>query len=398
MKERYNNRLFIMMLSLFGLCIAYRYFGHEVSKYNTTLFAFSYKYGFISRGFLGSAYGILDKLLPFNLMTYSWVYRCCIAATGLLYVLLLIFIFKAMNKCMDNQRRNIAYLSILIGMFTFPMFVTMEMLGRLDTFLMILVVLCMICILYDRCLWLVPIMCILAMLIHQGFVFTNINVILALLAYKALKSENAKKYYITFGITLLACSVLFIYFEFFSHANGTAILNEVVNNAKMLSATGDGYNPSIISHEILGQSVYEDETVYRMLAYKETIIFMIFFWPFLLLGLRFIRDLIKGQKGKDLLAYLIVALGGLTMVPEIILKVDFGRYAYYTFWYYLVVTIFMIIWQDQVVINALENVKRIIAKILPIPQLVLAYILVFVPFHDIIYGDVIDKLKIFIWG
>jgi hypothetical protein len=58
----------------------------------------------------------------------------------------------------------------------------------------------------------------------------------------------------------------------------------------------------------------------------------------------------------------------------------------------------MIIWQDQVVINALENVKRIIAKVLPIPQLVLAYILVFVPFHDIIYGDVIDKLKIFIWG
>lgn len=397
MKTKENNKIFIVLLTLLGACLSYRYFGHEVSKYNTTLFAFSYKYGFISRGFLGTAYAWLDKILPFNLMTYSWVYLCCIAATAFLYILLILFFGSCMRKCNEAQNRNVAYLIIMISIFTFPMFVTMEMLGRLDTFLMILVVISMFCLLYDRCLWLIPIMCVLAMLVHQGFVFTNINVILALLAYKALKSKDGKKYYIIFGITLSLCSVLFLYFEFFSHANGSAIVSEVIDAAKQLSSTGDGYNPSIITHEILGQDVYDAESQYRALAYKETIIFMVFFWPFLLLGLRFLKEIVTGKRGKDLLAYGIIALGGLTMIPEILLKVDFGRYAYYTFWYYLIVALYLVIWNDNVVINALENVKKTISRFLPIPQLIFAYVMVFVPFHDIIYGILIDKIYVFLF-
>ncbi|MCR5545823.1 MAG: hypothetical protein K6F30_05020 [Lachnospiraceae bacterium] len=397
MKKEKTNLYFMMFLILFGAVLSYRYFDQGVSRYNTTLFALSYKYGPISRGLLGTLYAGLNHILPMNLMSYSWVYFFCLLSTAFFDFLLLIFFTRVLQKSVENQKNQI-YLILLVAIFTFPMFVTKEMLGRLDIYLMILVMLCLFCLIEDRCLWLIPVFCVVAMLFHQGFVFTNINLILVLLFYKGLKEDGNRKYFVVFGITLLLCSVLFLYFEFFSHSNGSEILDEVVTNAKALSASGRGYNPSIIDHEILGKDVYEAETEYRVLAHQETGVFLVFFWPFLILGFGFMKHLLQGQKGKNFLAYLGICLGGFTMIPEILLKVDFGRYAYYTFWYYLVAAMVLILWKDEVCIQALEWVKSLIKKWLPIPQLVFAYLLLFVPFHDIIYGELVDNIKIFIFG
>ena len=400
MKQIKDKKLyyFMIMMVLFAALLSYRFFEQEVSKYNTTLFALSYKYGPISRGLLGTIYSGINYFLPINIMSYSWVYAFCLLSTAIFDFLLLLFIYVVLKKCDEAQYKNLSYLLICVAMFSFPMFVTKEMLGRLDIFLMILVMLCLFCIMEDRFLWMVPFLCVVAMMFHQGFVFTNINLILALLFYKGLKEKDGKKYLILFGITLALCSVLFLYFEFFSHSNGGEIIDEVIRKAKHLSESGRGYNPSIIAHEIMGEDVYEEELQYRLLARQETYIFMIFFWPFLLLGIGFLRRMVKGQKGKDFFAYLAVALGGLTIIPEIVLKVDFGRYAYYTFWYYLMIAVVLIRWNDQVCIRCLEWVKTTIKKWLPIPQLVLAYMLLFLPFHDIIYGDLIDNIKRLIWG
>ena len=395
-KEKIN--IFMLMVLLFAGVVSYRYLGYEVTKYNTTLFALNYDYGFISRGFLGTAYSVLNMMLPRDIMTYNCIYYFCILSTAIFYILLILFFANALTKASADKRKNLSYLIVSISILTFPMFVTTEMLGRLDTFLMIIVVLCLYCLMNDRCVWLVPVLCVIAMLVHQGFVFTNINLILVLLFYKAIKETDSRKYWIVFAITLISCSVLFIFFEFFSHANGSEIYASVVENAKRLSPTGDGYNISIINHEILGLAVYDSEIEYRKLAYQETAVFLAFAWPILLMGIKYIIDILKGKKGKECLAYLAVAAGGLTILPEIVLKVDFGRYAYYTFWYYLIITFVLIVWNDEHICGALEGIKNLIARFLPIPQLIFAYLMLMMPFHDIIYGDLIDKIKIFIFG
>ena len=58
MKQIKDKKLyyFMIMMVLFAALLSYRFFEQEVSKYNTTLFALSYKYGPISRGLLGTIY------------------------------------------------------------------------------------------------------------------------------------------------------------------------------------------------------------------------------------------------------------------------------------------------------------------------------------------------------
>lgn len=51
-KKRY--RQFIGAMLAFAVFYYLRYFKHTMTEYNTTLFAMSYKYGFISRGMLGT--------------------------------------------------------------------------------------------------------------------------------------------------------------------------------------------------------------------------------------------------------------------------------------------------------------------------------------------------------
>lgn len=46
--------LFVFLLMCFGLFLTY--YGQEVRRYNTTILAFNYSYGFISRGLLGTLY------------------------------------------------------------------------------------------------------------------------------------------------------------------------------------------------------------------------------------------------------------------------------------------------------------------------------------------------------
>lgn len=53
-----------------------------------TMMAFSYKYGFISRGLIGTIYQGLDKILPVNMMTY----QACVG-----YTLVITMLF--MQRC-----------------------------------------------------------------------------------------------------------------------------------------------------------------------------------------------------------------------------------------------------------------------------------------------------------
>lgn len=62
-----------------------------MNRMDSTVLAFSYKYGFISRGLVGTFYQWLDEILPADLMNQEAVVTYTLCVTLIFYVLMLGF-------------------------------------------------------------------------------------------------------------------------------------------------------------------------------------------------------------------------------------------------------------------------------------------------------------------
>lgn len=402
-KFKEEKNIYVFLVGLFGfavLCVL-AYFAHGMNPQDTTIFAFSYKYGFISRGFLGTCWLVLDRLLPFSIMNFSAIYRFTQIVTVVFFVMLFLFFYQCLKKCRGEDRKNMQYLILFLSVFTFPMFLTIENFGRLDEYLMILTILCCVLIVSGVMEWLIVPICILCVLLHQGFVFMNANIILVLLLYKVLtgKGRERKKYAYIFVATFLSVSAFFLYFEFFSHAQGGENYVEVVELAKALSQDGQSFSESLVNHEILGVDVFEAEYLYHLMNYLEAPIFIILFLPYIVMFVLFFKGLLKGQGGKRGygLAYLAVLFGAVTVVPEVILKVDYGRYAFAIIFYYVAIIICLMAMGDEGIASQVGSLA-VWARKFPAAKLWIIYPLVFMPFGDVhIFQKIWDILLSTVW-
>ena len=394
-KIKKQNLIFLLTLVVFAVLCFLKDFGSAMSHYNSTLYSFSYKYGFISRGFVGSCYHALNKIVPIDLMTYQSLYVFSIAMTIVLLLTIFLFYYYCLNKCSEENLHNIRMLIVFFSVFTFSNFWTAENLGRIDIYFIILLLISVILVVEDKLAWLVIPLIGICMCVHQGFTFTNANLILALLFFRAMtskKNNTRKKYLIFFIITFAEISVLFLYFELFSHMSDTGVVNELISTSMNLSKSGHDYNETILNHEILGQGVFEDEIGYHIINLRELPFFLITFCPYIIIFIIFAKRLLKGEKGTQLLGYLAVVLGGLTLLPEMILKVDFGRYAYYTFFYYILIVICLIVMGDNKTIDAFNSVKQSVNKKISFGKLLIVYPLIFMPFSDWFISDITLRL------
>lgn len=393
-KKRY--RQFIGAMLAFAVFYYLRYFKHTMTEYNTTLFAMSYKYGFISRGMLGTIWAGLDKILPLDLMTYEAVYWFNWGITWLFSLLVIVFLGKCIRKVKTEHRHNMYYMAIACAIYFFPMFWSEEMFGRLDVYLYILTFICLFALLDEKAEWIIIPIGILCMCIHQGFVFTNANLILVPLFYKIMTEEGKrrKKYILLFAGFFLTISALFLYFEFFSHGNGASIYKEVVAAAKALSENGKGYNKSVIQHEILGKDVYDSEARYHALNRTEFPAFLVLYAPYLPIVIHFFKGLFgRSKDARSKWAHAAFLLGACTILPQYLLKVDFGRYAFTTFTYYIVMVMILMVMQDKAVADQLETTKEKIKATIPVPWIVLLYPMFLMPFYDVIISGATSKLR-----
>lgn len=393
-KKRYWQ--FIACMFAFSVFYYLRYFKHVMTEYNTTLFAMSYKYGFISRGMLGTLWDGLDRLLPVNLMTYEAVYWFNWGITWLFSLLVIVFLGKCLRKCASGQKHNMYYMAIACAIYFFPMFWSEEMFGRLDVYLYVLTFVCLFALLDEKAEWIIIPVGIVCMCIHQGFVFTNANLILVPLFYKILIAEGKRrrKYLVLFVGFFVTISALFLYFEFFSHGNGASIYKEVVAAAKALSEDGKGYNKSIIMHEILGQDVYEAEARYHVLNRTEFPAFLVLYAPYLPIVTHFFKGLFqRSEDGKSKWVHAAFLLGACTILPQYLLKVDFGRYAFTTFTYYIVMIMMFMVMKDECVAVQLDATKEKIKATIPVPWIVLLYPMFLMPFYDVIISGATSKLR-----
>lgn len=395
-KEKKRYWQFMGCMMAFAVFYYLRYFKHVMTEYNTTLFAMNYDYGFISRGMLGTIWSGLDRILPMNLMTYEAVYWFNWGITCLFSVLVIVFIGKCLAKIKREYRHNMYYMAIACGIYFFPMFWSEEMFGRLDVYLYCLTFVALFAILEEKAEWIILLIGILCMCIHQGFVFTNANLILVPLFYKILTSsgKRQKKYIFLFVSFLLTISALFLYFEFFSHGNGAAIYDDVVAAAKALSEDGKGYNKSILKHEILGEDVYASEARYRELNRAEFPAFLLLYAPYIPIVWHFFTGLFR-RDVKVGMRWIHTAflLGALTILPQYILKVDYGRYAFTTFTYYIVMLMMFMVLGDETAAGQLEDTKEKIKQEIPVPWIVLLYPMFLMPFYDVIISGASSKLR-----
>ena len=394
--KKKNSLPFFGGLALFALACFVRYFRSQITHYNTTLFAMNYDYGFISRGFLGTFWKALDSILPYDLMTYTAVYNFTGLCTVIYFLCLFWFYRSAMKHSADSDKRNMQHLIVFLSVFAFPMFVGKAMFGRLDVYLFIFMLIGMVLILEETCEWLIIPMGIICMCIHQGFVFTNANTLLVMLFYKILlgKPEKRKKYIAIFSLFFVTISILFLYFEFFSHVNGEAIVEEVKANAKLLSQTGTMYNPSIINHEILGKDVFLDEIKYHNYNMQDFPVFIVLFAPYIYYGFKFFFHLVKDKTSTAVtrLVYFAFLMGGATMIPQFLLKVDYGRYMFHLIFYYVSLLIAAMAMGDKKIGTDLDSLKAELKKISPLTFIWFMYPLLLTPFKDVTISTQIHNL------
>lgn len=339
-QNRSANIHFMLACTGFLVVLAIRFFGEQVNAINSTMLAFSYEHGFISRGLIGTIYQLLDRLLPANMETYAAVMVFTKVVTGIFFAVLLLFCTQCLKRAADGQTQNVQYLILFYLMFAVPFFVAKYNFGRLDLYMLMLSLLGVILLMRGRGEGLLIPIAAVATMVHQGYVFMFFNIILVLLFCKICDESGKKRrnYIGIFTGAIVVASVLFLWFELFSHVNGEQAYDQVVSLAKALSRNGKSIHTDVIDKEISGMDLTSREIPFHLQNLVQFPIFLILVSPYLIIGFQFLRNMIlEAGKGLSKWKYTAIAAGPLTILPNLLLKVDFGRWIFAIVSYYLIV-------------------------------------------------------------
>ena len=391
-----KDKSFLWCMFIFAIVAFIYYFEGRMNVQNTTAYLFSYKYGFIPRGLIGTLINFASDATGIGL-TYNIMLAISMLATGIYFVLIFI-LFCAALKRTDNKTL-MYYILSFAAVICFPMFLTWNNFGRLDEYLVILTLLSVILLVIERAEWLVLILCALACFVHVGFVFTNAGVILAILLYKAIADKGSrKKYGILFAGVFIICAVVFIITELLVTPVAQSDYDYIVAQAKVIAEQGgnsdnfaDAY--SLLDSELLKESVYESENVWRIKNVVEAPIFVIFFLPYIIIGLKVFVTAIKGQdRIIDKFKYLAMLLGIVTIVPELVLKVDYGRWVFNILLYYSLITMYLLSRKDNAFNTVLSTQLLRVKEAVQFPIAFIVYPILFVPFRDVYISDLTTKV------
>jgi len=362
-------------LAVIEILLFLRDYGGYVNSYNSSIFALSYKYGFISRGLSGTIFRLVNKVLPFDIMSYNGVLRYSQVVTALFMILVWLFCFYIIYKSNENNYRHIQIVSVLLVVFSIPFFSNSFNFGRVDIYLVATAVLCVLILLWRKMEWLiVPLSCF-AVMFHQAYVFMFFNVTLVILIYRFIESDKKGrvKYLVLFVLSFVGASALFLYLNFFAHTSDTSIYNNVVEDAITLSKEDEGYHKALLQHEVLGIDPTTSEWEHHLKNFVEFPIYALIMLPYILLVIRVFANTVKEASHKiDKFKYVVLAIGILTIVPNLILKVDYGRWMFSIIVYYILIFTFLIATGDKHFTLALNGeIDRIKTK----PFVLIFYVL-----------------------
>lgn len=380
---------FMWLLILLSCAIFFLDYDERVLPYNSTILAFSYKYGFISRGLAGTIYQWIDHILPVNMIDYAMVLRFTLIVTLAFYVLFFAFCYQCMKRCQEEYLGRFLYLILFYAVFVVSMFAYKRNFGRLDLYLMALTVIGTMCLIAKKAEWLIVPLSMISVMYHQGYVFMFYNILLALLVYRLL-SEKEKKARIYYGIILLVsligCSALFLWFEFFSHTDGVRYVDEIIANAKAMTKPFNGmtYHDTLIDHEILGIDLSDVEYPYRVMNWIEIPFFIAIISPYIVLAVKLFRRILARAQGKtERLKYGFLAIAAGTLLPLFLMKCDYARWVFALISYYCMIFLALVAMGDRIVAEELTGIFTEIKEKYPFAILLLLLPALLTPFWDV---------------
>ena len=380
---------FMWLLILLSCAIFFLDYDERVLPYNSTILAFSYKYGFISRGLAGTIYQWIDSILPVNMIDYAMVLRFTLIVTLAFYVLFFAFCYQCMKRCQEEYLGRFLYLILFYAVFVVSMFAYKRNFGRLDLYLMALTVIGTMCMIAKKAEWLIVPLSMISVMYHQGYVFMFYNILLALLVYRLL-SEKEKKARIYYGVILLVsligCSALFLWFEFFSHTDGVRYVDEIIANAKAMTKSFNGmtYHDTLIDHEILGIDLSDVEYPYRVMNWIEIPFFIAIISPYIVLAVKLFRRILARAQGKtERLKYGFLAIAAGTLLPLFLMKCDYARWVFALISYYCMIFLALVAMGDRIVAEELTGIFTEIKEKYPFAILLLLLPALLTPFWDV---------------
>ena len=380
-------RKFMIMLSVVNLALFAVTCRGMVRSYNTTMLALSYEYGFTSRSLLGTLYHLLDAVLPLDLIDYRAVVATAYVATILFVLFVEYFLYRCLRCCEGEMVKYGEYLALILSLCLVSTFSFPYNFFRVDIFMILVSLLGVLCLVKERAQWLVVPLSALGVMFHQGYVFMYFNLILVLLFYRALSwwkedRRKARRYSLLFALSFLVGSVLFLWFEFFSRSNGAAFFDTIKSEAEKLSYDGI-YHSTLLYHEVLGIDLASTEEEFSRVNAVQILMCGIVCLPMLVFGVRFFAGLIKKAKGaSEKWKYLAVALGAATILPDFLLKIDYGRWMAAVVVYYVGIVLALLAMKDPIMETQVrESGERLIQR--PGIALWIMVVILLLPFLDV---------------
>lgn len=380
-EERKNIIKMLLPLFAYAILLTVRYYEGIVNCLNTTTFAFSYSYGFKARAFMGTVLRVLDRILPWEIFSYRGIVLFSVLLDALFVALLLILYYNILIKSESKYRVMLCMIFFIFSTFAFPHFLTEENLGRTDICMAILVIIGLFLLLYEKCEWLIVVLNAVAVCIHQGYVLMFFNVFLAIFFARAIDGHKRKKSIIIMALSIVTCLVLFVYLNFYSHGNGNEIYDEIYATASGLAHDG-AVHRELMMHEVLGENPFTDEWKYHVFNFKEFILLAVLMCPYIIIATRFFYRCIRDAKGIYKLKYLAIALGSLTLLPDFVVKIDYGRWVFALLFYYFLVIPYYIAQNDKIIVDNMLYAKEYFCKRKVLSVFLLIYPVLFTPLGD----------------
>lgn len=378
MREKTGNiKKSIMIFLILGVifCIVYlRFASYKMSEDCIRIIDLSYKEGFISAGLIGTLYRGLNLIIPVELFDYERIYifsKHMLMAYYVMAAFLVVTIYCKNRKLFKNNPSMVCLFVVFIA----GMFGCMDSIGSFDMYQMIVVLFIMILLFLKKAEWLIVPAVLVGMMIHPSFIFKGFLIVASIMVYR-WKIQKKDKFKILLICSLIVAGIVFI-------ASEGSLFICILNDRALLAERVIREASSILP-----------EWEYRGTNYLNLLIFLLFFSPYLLIG----RDFFKRFYKKDIenvKVYRLLQLGALFILPEFILKIGYGFLIYSVIMYYVLLIMFMLSEEDKSVTECAEEEKEVITGIIPIPEVLVLYPLLLMPFYriSIMRGfDIISRL------
>lgn len=392
-EKKRNMFLFLVIWGIITIGLFLRTFDWTANSYNTSILAISYKYGFTSRGLIGTIYQFLGNLVGVDIWNYFVALKFYVLCTIVCYIAFAIMMLLFLNKTSIDNKKMQQYLILINTIFFITMFATDMNFGRIDMFMLVLTILAAYLIAIEKNVWLVVPLTAVCVMFHQGYVFMFYNVVLVLLFYRILTKEGKErnKYIIVFALSLVICAILFFWFQVAYRGGAHDYFYEAREHATTMGVEGKPHD-ELLRAELLGVDLHDEELKYRLSNVIELIIFLVFFSPYIIfVGKVLIRTIKKQTELSRKLIYVAVVLGPLTLLPDYIFKVDYGRWTFAVVTYFLLIFIFMYSINERDIIESVdEGLERIKNRVYR--PFIFVMPLLFVPFMDVAITEFTDRL------